>query len=500
MTRAIRASALAATTVLATTGALLTCTSAAGAATATVTCKSPVFKRQFYANTTFSGTPKKTDCDSQIDQNWGTGAPAAGLPGNYFGVRWTVTRDFGSGGPFAIPVATRDGLRVYLDGTRKVDIWKNVSTTQTKTADITIPSGTHTLRFDFVNWTGSANVKADYLPRTSATADKVKPLVPTGTSLAYDSSYRANFRWTAAKEMDLAGYRVYRRLQGTSYGSKPLATTTSTSYTDTTLPRNGAVYYYEVRAFDKAGNESAGTADKSVTTVDESAPAAPKGVEGNWKPDYSEKVSLSWYGNSEADLAGYNVYRSTVGRPLALTAANRLNGDKPLTSSWYQDPLPQTGATYQYAVTAVDTHGNESAASGTAEFYTRDNRPREHRVPRDGGRGRARGHADLGQVGGHQRGLRRVHGPALRQAAHGERPQGRGGRQGHPGHVLHGGGPAGGRHVLLHGRGRGRCGERGHPFCRDAGRRRGEQHPAAPGDGPDRHRPGERRLAELGRQ
>jgi fibronectin type 3 domain-containing protein len=372
MNRATRASALAATTVLATTGALLTCTSAAGAATATVTCKSPVFKRQFYANTTFSGTPKKTDCDSKIDQNWGTGAPAAGLPSNYFGVRWTLTRDFGSGGPFSIPVATRDGLRVYLDGTRKVDIWKNVSTTQTKTVDITIPSGTHTLRFDFVNWTGTANVKADYLPRTSATVDTVKPLVPTGASLTYGSSYQANFSWAANKEMDLAGYRVYRRLQGTSYGTKPLATTTSPSYTDTTLPKNGAVYYYEVRAYDKAGNESAGTADKSVTTVDESAPAAPKGVEDAWKPDYSEKVSLSWYGNTEADLAGYNVYRSTTGRPVALTAANRLNGDKPLSGAWYEQPLPQTGDTYYYVVTAVDTHGNESAASGTAEFYTRD--------------------------------------------------------------------------------------------------------------------------------
>ncbi|MEV1083729.1 hypothetical protein AB0I98_36890 [Streptomyces sp. NPDC050211] len=30
--------------------------------------------------------------------NWGTGAPAAGLPSNYVGVRWTVTRGFGSGG------------------------------------------------------------------------------------------------------------------------------------------------------------------------------------------------------------------------------------------------------------------------------------------------------------------------------------------------------------------------------------------------------------------
>ncbi|MEU2981241.1 PA14 domain-containing protein, partial [Streptomyces hirsutus] len=107
-------SAAATAIVLATTGGLLT--AVATPASAAPTCTSPVYKRQFFANTTFSGKPKKTDCDSKIDQNWGTGAPASGLPSNKFGVRWTVTRDFGSGGPFSFPVEARDGIRVYLDG------------------------------------------------------------------------------------------------------------------------------------------------------------------------------------------------------------------------------------------------------------------------------------------------------------------------------------------------------------------------------------------------
>ncbi|RSO03099.1 hypothetical protein DMH26_12655, partial [Streptomyces sp. WAC 05379] len=86
--------------VLATAGGLLT--TLATPASAAVTCNSPVFKRQFFANTAFSGTPKRTDCDTAIDQNWGTNAPATGLPKDNFGVRWTLTRDFGSGGPFAL--------------------------------------------------------------------------------------------------------------------------------------------------------------------------------------------------------------------------------------------------------------------------------------------------------------------------------------------------------------------------------------------------------------
>ena len=138
MNPARRATAAAATTVaLATAGTLLTTVTPASAA---VTCTSPVFKRQFFANTSFSGTAKKTDCDSAIDQSW-TGAPISGLPKDNFGVRWSVTRDFGSGGPFTLTASALDGIRVYVDGTRKIDLWKNTSTTVTKTLNLTIPSG-----------------------------------------------------------------------------------------------------------------------------------------------------------------------------------------------------------------------------------------------------------------------------------------------------------------------------------------------------------------------
>ncbi|MGV9579913.1 PA14 domain-containing protein [Streptomyces sp. NPDC003509] len=358
--------ATAAAVVLSTAGTLL---AAAAPASAAVTCASPVFKRTFYANTTFTGTPKGTDCDSVIDQNWGTGAPGyKGMPADNFGVRWSMTRDFGSGGPFTFTAATRDGIRVYVDGVRKVDVWKNVSTTVSRTVDVTIPKGTHSLRVDFVNWTGAANVRFAYTPRTSASVDKVKPLVPTGTTVAYDAATTSTkVAWARNKEMDLAGYRVYRRLKGAAYPAQPLATTTSASYTDTTVPKDGKVYYYEVRAYDKAGNASSGTADLAVTTVDRVAPAAPKGVEDNWAMGSPTEITLYWDGNTEPDLAEYRVYRSTS-RPVALTAANRLAS----SGGGYRGPLPQTGDVYYYVVTAVDTHGNESAPSGTAMYYSDD--------------------------------------------------------------------------------------------------------------------------------
>ncbi|AWE51478.1 fibronectin type III domain-containing protein [Streptomyces nigra] len=351
MNPARRATAAAATTVaLATAGTLLTTVTPASAA---VTCTSPVFKRQFFANTSFSGTAKKTDCDSAIDQSW-TGAPITGLPKDNFGVRWSVTRDFGSGGPFTLTASALDGIRVHLDGTRKIDLWKNTSTTVTKTLNLTIPSGRHTLRVDYVNWTGSAKVKFTYTPRTTASVDKTKPLAPTGAKAVYDTTTgKTKLTWTASKEMDLSGYRVYRRLKGASFSATPLATTTSTSYTDTTLPKTGATYYYEVRARDKAGNESTGSTDQPVTTVDLTPPGrvGPVAVLGTTAGN-----SVSWPASTAKDVHHYEVWGAPDGQS---------DPDGPtlvLGTSWTDVTAP-VGSAYRYTVQAVDAAGNIAAPS-----------------------------------------------------------------------------------------------------------------------------------------
>ncbi|MFJ9148474.1 fibronectin type III domain-containing protein [Streptomyces sp. NPDC102270] len=343
----------AAAVVLATAGTLVSLTAAP--ASAAVSCASPVFQRQFYANTSLSGAPKKTDCDTVIDQSW-TGAPVSGLPKDNFGVRWTVTRDFGSGGPFALSATGLDGMRVYLDGVRKIDLWKNVSTTVAETANVTIPSGKHTLRVDYANWTGAAKVKVTYAPRTSADVDKVKPLAPTAPSVSYDKATgTAKLTWAKNKEMDLAGYRIYRRLKGTSFGTKPLTTTTSTSYTDTPPP-TGATYYYEVRAYDKAGNESGGTADQAVVTADRTAPTAATGVTALGT---TAGNSVTWQASSSKDVDHYEVWSAPVGQ-------SDPDGPEPVRGTSWTDVTADAGTAYAYKVQAVDTAGNFAPVSDPA--------------------------------------------------------------------------------------------------------------------------------------
>ncbi|MFJ8637044.1 fibronectin type III domain-containing protein [Streptomyces sp. NPDC093568] len=340
--------------VLTTAGSLLT--AVATPASAAVTCVSPVFKRQFFANTAFSGTPKVTDCDTAIDQSW-SGAPVTGLPADNFAVRWTLTRDFGSGGPFALSASGLDGVRVYLDGTREIDLWKNTSTTVSKTVNVTIPAGKHTLRVDYVNWTGSARVEFGYTPRTSATVDKVKPLTPTGAKVTYDTATgKAQVTWSKNKEMDLAGYRVYRRLKGAAYGSTPLATTTSTSYTDSTLPVTGDTYYYEVRAYDRAGNSSSGSADQAVTTVDRTAPAR---VETVSALGTTAGNSLTWKASTSKDVHHYEVWGAASGQ------SDTDGPDIVFGTSW-TDPIAPAGLAYTYKVVALDAAGNIAPVSDPA--------------------------------------------------------------------------------------------------------------------------------------
>lgn len=345
MTRT-RLTALAATATLAATGGLIT----ASPASAAVTCTSPVWKAQYFGNSTFSGTPKLTACDSAISENYGYGDPAGvTLPKDNFSVRWSLTRDFGSGGPFRLSAATQDGMRVYVDGVRKIDLWKNVSTTARKTVDLTIPAGKHTIRVDYVAWTGVANAAFTYAPRTEAAVDKVNPLAPTGLTAAYNrDTTKTTLRWAANKEMDLAGYRVYRRLSTTQWakaGGPSLVT--SPSFVDAT-PATGQTFLYEVRAVDKAGRESAGSPDATAVTLDRTGPAAPTGLtvtsDAWW-------ATLSW--QAGADAAKYEVYAAS-----AATGPFELLGTTTTTS--YRTDAPMNTARY-YRVRALDALGNPSA-------------------------------------------------------------------------------------------------------------------------------------------
>ncbi|MBN1763634.1 MAG: carbohydrate-binding protein, partial [Sedimentisphaerales bacterium] len=89
---------------------------------------------------------------------------------------------------------------------------------------------------------------------------------------------------------------------------------------------------------------------------DATPPDPPTGISAT--PGFSA-VSLDWNDNSEGDLAGYNVYRSTSSG----SGYSQVNTTL-LTNSEYLDLEADNGTPYYYVVTAEDVSTNESGYSG----------------------------------------------------------------------------------------------------------------------------------------
>ncbi|QNP75090.1 cellulose 1,4-beta-cellobiosidase [Streptomyces roseirectus] len=335
-------------------------------AQAAVTCAAGVWKAQYYANTALTGTPKGTVCDAAIAENYGLGDPAGvTLPRDRFGVRWTTTRNFGSGGPFDLTVAAQDGVRVYLDNSRKIDLWHDVSRTQKKTVRLTVPRGTHTLRVDFAAFTGAADIAFGYRPVTGAALDKTAPLAPSGVKAGYAAgTLRASLAWARNQELDLAGYRVYRRTGSTgAWSTLGSAPTTAAAFTDTP-PATGAGYEYALRAVDRAGNLSPLSAPARVVSADRTAPAAPTGLTATYD-DFGARLSWSEVSGASA----YEVQRSLAPEgPFASIAV-------PTQSTALTDPGATVSTTYHYRVRALDDAGNTSPYSAPVRLDTPDPKP-----------------------------------------------------------------------------------------------------------------------------
>lgn len=115
---------------------------------------------------------------------------------------------------------------------------------------------------------------------SSTTPDTTAPSVPTNLTVTSSSASSVTLTWTSSTDNTaVTGYRVYS-------GGSLLATTASTSFTDTNLTADEA-YSYTVAAIDAAGNVSSSCVAVSVRTK-HAAPA--------WSGEADS--TTGWYDNS----------------------------------------------------------------------------------------------------------------------------------------------------------------------------------------------------------
>ena len=174
-------------------------------------------------------------------------------------------------------------------------------------------------------------------------------------------------------------YRVYRREEGndnpTAIGEIPLDASAKAQMVDHSFDWE-KTYDYRltvvtlISTADKSHAEVEGddTAEVKVFAHDSFPPAVPSGLEavasGVGQPPF---VDLIWAPNTDADLAGYNIYRHEEAAPPV-----KINSEV-VKSPAFRDTTAAAGKKYFYSVSAVDLRGNESARSEEASEAVPEN-------------------------------------------------------------------------------------------------------------------------------
>lgn len=127
------------------------------------------------------------------------------------------------------------------------------------------------------------------------------------------------------------------------------------------------VYWATVVTTVKSGSQTAEVEGDDSPAVEVFAhdifpPAVPAGLEAVYTPVPQQAgfIDLTWAPDTEADLAGYNIYRHEEG-----AAPVKISGELVKTPA-FRDRSVVTGHRYFYSVSAVDLRGNESEKSGEA--------------------------------------------------------------------------------------------------------------------------------------
>jgi fibronectin type 3 domain-containing protein len=264
------------------------------------------------------------------------------------------------------PVTEIKGFNIYRTTSSDTDFKKINKTIINKVSSTFCDTVSRTGAFAYKISTVDTNGNEGFSnPCLVNVADTRPPAIPLKLKAASDTGI-ITLRWQANTETDLMGYHIYRAIKNDiSCYVKITANPVSQNYFSDKMAvniKNGS--WYKIIAIDQSLNKSGYTEPVLIKLPDVTPPSEPflKSAEVNTK----KNVRLSWFRNTEHDLAGYNVYRKQL-LPEKQQDFEKANVKLiPGNITIYTDRYPEAAGLYEYYISAVDSTQN---ASGPSNHY-----------------------------------------------------------------------------------------------------------------------------------
>jgi hypothetical protein len=122
------------------------------------------WKGEYFAGTQLAGSALmvRDEGTGSLAFDWGAGGPGCAVPPDGFSARFTRTLSFAAGTQ-RFTVRSDDGVRVWVDGTLLLDKWL-VQAPTTYSFDVTLTAGSHTVKAEYFESTGSALLQLSWQP------------------------------------------------------------------------------------------------------------------------------------------------------------------------------------------------------------------------------------------------------------------------------------------------------------------------------------------------
>ncbi len=246
------------------------------------------------------------------------------------------------------------GYYVYRNGV-------NVATTASTIYQDTGLTGATTYPYYVVAFDLGGNVSPPSLTVNVTTQDLTPPTAPPSVTATATTTTQINVTWAAATDdLAIGSYRVFQGTSPSNLVQIALTPATTFSYTSYSLTPN-TTYYYAVQAGDTSGNLSPMSVIVSATTL--ALPSTPGALAATASSTSTFQIILAWGASTSGmPLAGYQIFRGTSSSNMAQIGT--------VATTSYTDIGLSAGTQYFYGVRAIDSGGNLSPMSNTANATT----------------------------------------------------------------------------------------------------------------------------------